>query len=132
MTYPVPLEDEEQIAFVQWLELVGLRFSAIPNSTYTKSWKQKTKNRLTGLRAGFPDMVVIIPPTRSKDSVGRFLCVEMKRVSLGTVSQVQKDWIAAINGVDSPSVEARVCKGAHEAIEFVQGYLKVGRPVSPF
>lgn len=127
----VPLEDEEQIALVQWLELVGLRFTSIPNSTYTKSWSQKSKNHYTGLRAGFPDLVVLVPPARARDSLGHFLCIEMKRRQGGTVSAVQKDWIAAINALSTANVEAVVCSGAQEAIDHVNKYLKP-EPVSPF
>jgi hypothetical protein len=130
-TVPVPLEDEEQITFVQWLELVGLRFSSIPNATYTTSWKQKSKNYYTGLRAGFPDIVVLVPPHRAKDGLGHFLCIEMKRRQGGTVSAVQKDWIAAINGLSSIGIEAVVTKGAQEAIDHVNKILKPG-PTSPF
>ncbi len=122
----VPLEDDEQIAFVQWLELVGLRFSSVPNSTFTSSWRQKSKNYYTGLRAGFPDLVVLIPPARAKDGLGHFLCMEMKRRQGGTVSAVQKEWIAAINGLSSAGVEAVVCKGAQEAIDHVNKWLKPG------
>lgn len=131
MALEVPLEDDEQITFVQWLEPVGLRFTSVPNSTYTKSWKQKSKNYYTGLRAGFPDLVVLIPPARSKDGLGHFLCIEMKRRQGGTVSTVQKDWIAAINGLSSVNVEAVVCRGAQEAIDHVNKILKPG-PVSLF
>lgn len=127
----VPLEDEEQITFVQWLELVGLRFTSIPNSTFTKSWSQKTKNHYTGLRSGFPDLVVLVPPHRAKDGLGHMLCIEMKRRKGGTVSAVQKDWIAAINSLSSASVEAVVCKGSGEAIDHVNKILKP-RPSSPF
>jgi hypothetical protein len=130
-TPPVPLEDEEQAAFVQWLELVGLRFSSIPNATYTTSWKQKSKNYYTGLRAGFPDLVVLVPPSRAQDGIGHMLCIEMKRRQGGTVSAVQKDWIEAINGLSSISLEAVVCKGAQDAIEHVNRILRP-RPISPF
>jgi len=126
MALEVPLEDDEQITFVQWLELVGLRFTSVPNSTYTKSWSQKSKNRYTGLHAGFPDLIVLVPPTRAKDGVGRMLCPEMKRRQGGTVSAVQKEWIAALNGLGTPAVEARVCKGCQEAMDFVNEYLKPG------
>jgi hypothetical protein len=131
MPADVPLEDEEQIAFVQWLELVGLRFTSVPNATYTTSWKQKSKNHYTGLRAGFPDLIVLVPPNRAKDGVGHFLCIEMKRRQGGTVSAVQKEWMAAINGLSSDNLEAVVCKGAQEAIEAVNKHLNP-TPVSPF
>lgn len=111
----IPLEDEEQEAFVGYLEMKGLKFSSIPNSTFTKSWKQKNKNKRVGLRAGLPDLVVILPKY--------LLFIEMKRIKKSTTSKVQKEWIEALNNIDKHIV-ARICKGANQAIEFVEKYLK--------
>lgn len=121
---PVPLEDAEQIAFVQWLELQGLRFTSVPNSTFTKSWKQKRKNSLTGLRAGFPDLIILIAPGQDREGKGRLLAVEMKRIKGGVVSTDQKAWIAALNGLMSDQIESVVAHGATEAIDYVTMYLK--------
>jgi hypothetical protein len=104
-----PTEYEEQCVFVEWLETKGLKFSSIPNSTFTKSWNQKRKNTETGLRAGLPDLLVITP---------RGLAfVEMKRKRGGVLSPLQKEWIVALNACKC--VEARVCKGSDEAISFI-------------
>jgi hypothetical protein len=102
-------EEQEQITVVQYLELKGHKFTAIPNSTYTTSWKQKTKNKRNGLRAGFPDLVAIID--------GNFIAIEMKREKGGRVSKEQKEWIEALQ---EAGIEARVCRGADEAIKFIQ------------
>lgn len=109
MTLPIPTEDVEQMAFVHWLLLKGYTFTAIPNSTYTKSWKQKVHNRDMGLRAGFPDLVIV--------AEGKFMCVEMKRTIGGTLSPAQKIWIEALKNAGIP---VTVAKGAEEAIAFVQ------------
>lgn len=109
MTLPTPTEEIEQANFVQWLEIKGYSFTAIPNSTYTKSWKQKLKNKRMGLRAGFPDLVIV--------ANGKFMCVEMKRIKGGVLSEHQKDWIEALISADIP---VAVCKGVDEAIAFVQ------------
>jgi hypothetical protein len=106
-----PLEFEEQVALVQYLELKGYKFTAIPNSTYTKSIQQKMKNKRSGLRPGLPDLLVVVP------NIG-LVFIELKRVKGGVVSQAQKDWIAALNSC--PGVEAVVCKGAQEAIDFLE------------
>lgn len=105
----VPTEAQEQQVVIQYLELKGHKFTAIPNSTYTPSFNQKRKNKQQGLRAGFPDLVAIID--------GNFIAIEMKRVKGSVVSQEQKDWIEALNNA---GVEARVCKGADEAIKFIK------------
>lgn len=128
----LPTEDAEQTAFVHWLEIEQLRFTAIPNGTYTKSWSQKAKNHRTGLRAGFPDLVVLIPPHRSIDGQGRFLCIEMKRRTGGKVSPEQRAWIEAINALDTSRVAAYVAKGAAEAIAIVSKYLSAKRQVTIF
>ena len=118
-TIACPTEYEEQVAFVEWLELKGLKFSAIPNSTFTKSWNQKRKNTATGLRAGLPDMLIIVPPGRS--SPGGLAFVEMKRKQGGVLSPYQKEWIEALNACKF--VEARVCYGHEEAISFISELL---------
>lgn len=111
MSIPVPLEDEEQITFVEYLEAKNLKFTAIPNSTWTSSWKQKIKNKLLGLRPGLPDLVVALP--------GCLLFVEMKRLKGSKTSQEQKNWIAILNSI-CPHVEAVICKGALAAIQEVE------------
>lgn len=105
----VPTEEVEQRNFVHWLNLKGYKYTAIPNSTFTKSWSQKRKNHDAGLRAGFPDMVVIANNT--------FMCVELKRVKGGTTSTLQKEWHDALRLAGIP---VAVCKGALEAIKFVE------------
>lgn len=109
MTLPIVSEEIEQADFVQWLEMTGYKFTAIPNSTYTKSWKQKMKNKRTGLRAGFPDLIVI--------AEGRLICIEMKRTKGGQLTLEQRAWIDALAAAGIP---VAVCKGAREAIDFVK------------
>lgn len=113
-TLPILTEDQEQMAFVEYLEARGLKFTAIPNSTYTKSWAIKNRNKRLGLRAGLPDLLVVLP------GIG-LAFPEMKRTKGGVTSDVQKEWITALNAV--PNVEARVCKGAVEAIAFIEELL---------
>ena len=119
-----PLEDAEQTTFVRWLEDNDLKFTAVPNSTYTKFESQKRKNHRVGLRAGFPDMIVLIPPTKSIDGEGYFLNIEMKRLIGSSTSQEQKDWNAAINELNLANTVAYICKGSESAKNVVRHYLK--------
>jgi len=114
------LETVEQQCLVLWLEKSGLKFSAIPNSTYTKSWKQKEKNHREGVRSGLPDLVVVIPKELSQEKRPLMLWVEMKRQTGGSVQKNQKEWIRVLNTVNE--MEARVCKGATEAVAFIREY----------
>ena len=111
-----PLERFEQSALVDWLEAQGLLFSATAQSTYTTSWNQKRLNHATGLRKGVPDMLIVIPPERAVDGLGRVVFCEIKRSKGGVVSPEQKKWIAALNAVGG-TVDAFVAHGADEAIE---------------
>lgn len=115
---PIPHEEIEQRNFVQYLEWRGLKFTAIPNSTYTKSRRQKQKNREQGLRPGLPDLLIIIPN-------GKLLFIEMKRTKKGTVSKYQKEWIEELNKLTN--IRAEVCKGYDAAKAVVDEELKVCR-----
>lgn len=121
---PEPLEDEEQIRVVQQLELWKLKHTAIPNSTYTTSWKQKQHNADLGLHAGFPDLIILVMPNQAYDGLGHLLVPEMKRQRTFKVSESQKEWIAALNGLKSVNIESVVAHGADEALEWVEGFLK--------
>lgn len=112
----VPLEQDEQRDVVQYCEIVGHKLTAIPNSTYTKSIKQKVKNRRDGLRAGLPDLFIIV------DNMALF--IEMKRVKGSRLSEEQKGWIDAINETQVP---AFVAYGAEEAIRIIQSFEKKPR-----
>ena len=107
-----PTEDWEQMQLVAWLDLKGYKYTAIPNHTYTTSWKQKAHNKALGLRAGFPDLVVIVN--------GQFIAIEMKRTKGSTTTPEQKAWIEALNDAGVP---AKVCKGFDEAREFVEAWV---------
>lgn len=106
-------EAQEQATLIAWLEYMNLKFTSIPNSTYTTSWKQKAFNRNQGLRKGFPDLVVL---TKSK-----ILFIEMKRLKGSITSPEQREWVCALNNY--PSTAAKVCKGSDEAIEFIKANL---------
>lgn len=129
---PIPLEDDEQIEFVQWLEDTGLKFTAIPNHTYNPHKSQQNKNRRLCLRRGFPDMIVLVPHWQSKDGQGHLLAIEMKRVKGSSTSSEQKAWIAELNLIGAAGVEAHVAKGAAEAIAIVANYFHPATNISPF
>lgn len=113
MAERVPSEDLEQLHFVQWLELKGYKFTSIPNSTFTRSWNQKRRNTMLGLRAGFPDLIVIAEK--------KFMAIEMKKRKGGQVTAYQKEWIEALTEAGIP---AKVCNGAEEAITFVKSVIR--------
>ena len=102
-------EDLEQMRVVEWLEAKGYTYTSIPNATFTKSWKQKARTDLLGLRSGFPDLIII--------AEGHFMAVEMKKKKGGVTTPNQKQWVKALTEAGIP---AKVCNGADEAISFVK------------
>ena len=112
----IPSEEAEQVMLVQWLELMGLKFSSIPNSTYTTSWKVKTRNTRTGLRPGLPDLLVALP------GVG-VIWIELKRTKRGVVSAVQQSWVDTLNAC--PGNQAYICLGADAAIAIIESFIKL-------
>lgn len=105
----MPTEDQEQIAFVQWLDLKGIPYWHTNNEMWTKSWKQKTRSKAMGTQSGIPDLFLVFK--------GRILGIEMKRQKGGIVSDSQKYWhqILALGGI-----ETYVCHGCDEAIKLVE------------
>jgi hypothetical protein len=72
-----------------------------------------------GTSKGFPDLLVFIPiygVTGEIDSY-QMCAIEMKRRKGSTTTKEQKQWLDILNTCGVPS---KVCKGAAEAIDFVQ------------
>jgi hypothetical protein len=106
----VPLETDEQKTFVQYLRLRGIKHSKLAQETYTKSYRQKAKNKAEGLVPGIPDMLLIIE--------NHLIFIEMKRKKGSSLSDSQRQWIKDLNNCNG--VGAFVCYGAEEAIHTVE------------
>ena len=113
MTEVVPKEREEAKVFVDYLRLKGYRFTAIPNENYRNGAFRGAMNKRIGVSPGFPDYIVITP--------AGLVAVELKRRKGGTVSKHQKEWITALNECGTP---ATVCRGAAEAIDYIEQHGK--------
>lgn len=80
------------------------------------------KAKKMGTSKGFPDLLVFVPIKGIEDEVDAYqmLAIEMKRKKGSTISPEQKEWLAILEMAGIPS---RVCKGADEAIDFVNEYI---------
>ena len=121
----VPLEQDEQIAFVQWCRLKGIivHHSGNEISGSTKALKIRAiKMKRMGTSKGFPDLLVFVPIKGATGEVDSYqpLAIEMKRRKYSTTSKEQKEWLGILEMAGIPS---RVCKGAGDAIEFVENML---------
>lgn len=84
--------------------------SALPLSTPT-SIIQANKNTRMGVRAGVPDMILIV--------YDKIVFIEFKTPA-GIISQHQKKWIERIN---KTGAKAYVCRSSKEAYAIVTGLL---------
>lgn len=121
-TARVPLEEEEQIAFVQWCRLnnIIVHHSGNEIGGSTSAMKARAvKMKKMGTSKGFPDLLVFIPVRGTTGWIDCYqMCaIEMKRQKGSTTSKEQKAWINILNGSGCLS---KVCKGADDAIRFVE------------
>lgn len=107
-------EYDEQKLVVKYLELKGAKFTAIPNSTYTQSWGQKSMNKAMGVRAGLPDLFIIIKKQP--------FFIEMKKKKDGVISEEQKNWFEAIY---EAGIMSYVCNGFEEAKKVIDKYYDI-------
>lgn len=122
MAGSVPLESDEQIAFVQWCHLnhIIVHHSGNEIGGSTAAVKVRAvKMKKMGTSKGFPDLLVFIPIYGATGDVDAYqMCaIEMKRRKGSTTSPEQKEWLAVL---ESSGVPCAVCKGAEEAIKFVE------------
>ena len=116
----IPLEEIEQEHVFLWASMEERAYPelamlyAIPNGG-KRAIKTAVALKKQGVKRGVPDMC--LPVSR-----GGYhgLYIELKRVKGGTVSDEQREWIAALN---TQGYKAIVCHGAEEAIEQIRGYL---------
>lgn len=94
----VPLEHDEQVAFVHWfrLQFPHVKILAIPNGTRA-SIGAAIKAKKEGVSSGVPDLY--IPAWK--------LWVEMKRQKGGVVSPEQKEWIQYLESIGDRVIVAR-------------------------
>lgn len=105
----IPTEDQECIIFADYCRLKGYLFGHINNELFTKSWKQKLRQKQLGSAKGLPDYIVI--------ANNKLFFIEMKRTKGGVVSNYQKQWIEKLK---EAGIKADVCYGAKEAINYIE------------
>lgn len=114
MNYQLKPEEAECVALVEYLELIKdsknvIVYSHTAQETYTKSWRQKHRNKSMGVRPGVPDYIIVT------DKLVIFL--EMKRKKGGRLREDQKVWLEAVEG---KKVVSQVCNGFDEAKKFFE------------
>jgi len=124
-------ENLEQAEFVLWLEQNNYTFSAIPLSTFTPWNKQKIINIITGVRAGVPDMIILLKR-------GSILFIEMKNKKYQIIkknwelwkvrtrndlSKEQIEWKNQLNTIKNVACE--VSFWSQQAVNLVKHYERI-------
>lgn len=121
-----PLEDDECIAFSNWLKLENIPVAHIANESRMSSKSamiRGAKLKKMGQSRGVWDYEVFVPIKNIDGKVDCYqeLRIEMKRRKGGVVSDEQKAWGKVY---ESAGIPCKICRGADEAIKFVSRYLK--------
>lgn len=118
----LPLEDDEAVVFADWLRGRGYPHTHIANEIggSTRTAKVRAlKAKKMGQNAGVWDYEIFVPAIKDgKITAYQEVRIELKRQKGGRVSEAQKWWGGVYVAAGIPCA---VCKGAAEAIRFVQG-----------
>jgi hypothetical protein len=122
----VPLESDEQVAFVQWCHFnhIVVHHSGNELGGSTAAIKARgRKMKKMGTSKGFPDLLVFVPVCGVDGHIDSYqMCaIEMKRRKGSKVSEEQKEWLEVLQ---ASGAMCAVCKGADEAIRFVETIMK--------
>lgn len=117
-----PSESEEQQQIFQWAAYAVGRWPELKYMYHVPNGGARNKAtagrlKAEGVKPGVPDICLPVPHGKHHG-----LYVELKRRKGGRVSDEQKDWIAALH---SFGYATAVCRGAQEAIEVIQRYLRL-------
>ena len=107
-------EHDEQCAVVDYLELLGLPFYAVPNGGYRRK-SEAARLKAEGVRAGVPDLCV--PVARGGY---HSLYIEMK-AGKGKPTEEQLRWIWRLR---EEGMAAYCCVGAQNAIACIDWYMR--------
>ena len=115
MTY-TPREEDEQIAFVQWCDILNIPVIHIPNEGKRSAYMGAKLKRM-GMRGGAPDLFIAC-------ARGEYhgLFIEMK-VGKNKPTKKQIGWLQRLS---EEGYACTVCYGTDEAIRATKKYLNLG------
>lgn len=121
----VPTEYEECKKFVQYLRLKNIPHNHVANESQSGSKNamiRGAKLKAIGQSKGVFDYDVYIPykGVTGETDCYQLIKIEMKRVKGGSVSPEQKNWSKIYEMAGIPN---KICKGADEAIEYVEQFI---------
>lgn len=119
----IPTEDQEMQLLAEWLDLTGVLWTKTFNEGRHRP-QYRIKQKRLGLKPGCPDVFIFeAPPERYDcDACLRWkpgVAIELKRqnASPSRTTPEQRAWLQALR---KRGWEARVCRGAGEAIDWLE------------
>lgn len=112
----IPLEEDEQKTLIQYLKAKRLfYFAPINENTHSKANRKlaimlEQKAKSMGKVKGTPDVIVMLQ--------NKILFIELKRIKGSYATDEQKEFLEKVNSFIY--AKGKVCKGAKEAIEFIE------------
>lgn len=113
MTKP-PMEEVEQRAVAQYLDLLGILWCHCPNGGH-RNKVSAGKMKAQGQKPGVPDILIFSPPPINPTAKG--VAIELKRIKGGTLSPDQKRWLSDLSDIGWIT---KRCNGSGEAIDFLR------------
>ena len=122
----VPLEEDEQMAFVQWCRFnkIVVHHSGNEIGGSTRALKARAiKMKKMGTSKGFPDLLLFIPIRGITNRIDTYqpAAIEMKRQKGSTTSPEQKEWLRIL---EKAGIPGKICKGCEDAIKFINDLQK--------
>lgn len=110
----IPTESQEGSTLVAYLRIKGYKFTHIANETGSspESMRRAIRVKRQGVNRGFPDYLIIVN--------SRLIGIELKRLKGSKTTTEQLEWISALNDAGVPT---KICKGASEAIDFINNFV---------
>jgi len=120
MKKTTPLESEEQERFCDYLTDNNILFTSTQNGAVLggKKFGQIKKLKSTGMKNGFPDLILFVKNKSKTDSI---LFIEMKRQKGGVVSEEQKIWH---QDLCKAGYAVGIARGCDSAIRILNKYLE--------
>lgn len=120
-TAAIPLEDDEAVAFADWLRAMHIPHTHVANEIGGSTGAAKARSlkaKRMGQTAGVWDYEIFLPIENIDGEVDAYqeVRVELKRQRGGVVSEPQKQWGKVY---ELAGIPCAVCKGAEAAIKFV-------------
>lgn len=110
-----PTETQEQIALAKWLDKTSALWAHVENESDRKGKKGGAIAKMKGVKAGFPDVIVLTSPPNCPEFKG--VGFELKKLGEDEPTPKQKKWL---KNLKKEGFKTGWARGHKAAIEFFE------------